>query len=139
VNQKQTSHAGSSPPAVRSYVAVVDDEVIVRRALERLLRASGFRVGTFPSAEVFLAGLVANRPDCLVLDIHLGRMSGLELQASLSGKGERIPCVMITAHDDPLTRERCLRAGVAAYLTKPFDDWQLIDAIKQALNSLSIK
>jgi FixJ family two-component response regulator len=111
----------------------VDDEAIVRRALERLLRASGFRVTTFPSAEAFLAHLAADRPDCLVLDLHLGGMTGLNLQGALASRGDPIPCIVITAHDDPLTRSRCLLAGAVAYLAKPFDDSELIEPILRAL------
>jgi FixJ family two-component response regulator len=118
--------------AAAVHVAVVDDEAAVRRALERLLRASGFRVTSFTSAEAFLARDPRDAPDCLVLDIWMEGMSGLDLQAALAARGERIPTIIITAHDDPLTRERSLRAGAGAYLTKPFDEKELIEAIQRA-------
>ena len=133
VKNNQTGCARCGHSEVSPHIAVVDDEAIVRRALERLLRASGFRVTTFPSAEAFLKHMAADRPDCLVLDLHLGGMSGLCLQAALTSRGDSIPCIVITAHDDPLTQSRCLMAGAVAYLTKPFDDSELIEPIQKAL------
>jgi FixJ family two-component response regulator len=118
---------------VSAHIAVVDDETGVRRALERLLRASGFRVTGFPSAEAFLARDPPDAPDCLVLDIGMPGMSGIDLQVTLAARGESIPTVVITAQDDPRTRARSLAAGAAAYLTKPLDECELIGAIQQAL------
>jgi FixJ family two-component response regulator len=108
---------------------------MVCRALTRLLRANGFCVSSFASAEAFLAREATDQPDCLVLDLNLGGMSGLELQAALAAGAEQEPWIVITAHDSPLTRAHCLQAGAAAYLVKPFDDRQLIDAIDRALGS----
>ena len=112
-------------------IGVVEDDASFRRALGRLLSGAGFRVTTFASAEEFLASEGVGATACLVLDVHLGGMSGFELQQRLATTGAPIPAIFITAHDDPLTRERA-RAGVA-YLRKPFREDALIGAIQQAL------
>jgi len=104
-----------------------------RRALRRLLSAAGFRVATFASAEEFMASESAGATSCLVLDVHLGGMSGFDLQQRLATAGAQIPTIFITAHDDPVTRERA-RSG-AAYLRKPFREDALIGAIREALQS----
>jgi FixJ family two-component response regulator len=114
-------------------VCVVDDDESLLRALRRLLDATGFRVETFSSAEKFLGSEHRTRADCLVLDVHLGGLSGLDLQEQLATSGVRTPVVIITAHDDRRTRERAQRAGAVEYLRKPFDDESLIDAIHRAI------
>lgn len=113
-------------------VYVIDDDPSLLRALRRLLGAGGFRVCTFSSAEEFLESAKPT-PACLVLDVHLGGLSGLDLQERLFAAGRRIPAVFITAHDDAITRERARRAGAVDYLRKPFDDESLIAGIKRAL------
>jgi FixJ family two-component response regulator len=133
VCQNQLSRALMPRLCPSTHVAVVDDEAGMRRAVGRLLRASGFRVTSFPSAEAFLARDPPDAPDCLVLDIRMPGMSGTDLQMTLAARGEAIPTVVITAQDDPRTRARSLAAGAAAYLTKPFDECELIGAIQQAL------
>ena len=114
-------------------IGVVEDDSSFRRALGRLVTGAGFRVATFASAEEFLASGSAGTTACLVLDVHLGGMNGFELQQRLSAADNPIPTIFITAHDDPVTRERA-RSGVA-YLRKPFRREALIDAIQQALGS----
>jgi FixJ family two-component response regulator len=114
-------------------VCVVDDDHSILRALRRLLDATGFRVETFSSAEAFLKSAQRESADCLVLDVHLGGLSGLDLQERLAQSGVRTPIVIITAHDDPPTRERARRAGAIEYLRKPFDDESLVDAIHKAI------
>lgn len=114
-------------------VCVVDDDLSLLRGLRRLLGAYGFTVEPFPSAEDFLQSSHRDRAACLILDVHLGGLSGLELQEQLLAAGSRIPVIFITAHDDALTRERAERARAVAYLRKPFDDHALIDAIDKAL------
>jgi FixJ family two-component response regulator len=120
----------------RPRVAVVDDDVSVRRALERLLRAAGFDVVIFASAQEFLYSLEAQQPDCLVLDLHMPGMNGLEVQRRLLQAGVRLPVVVITGHDEPQTRAQCLNAGAADYLCKPLNDELLIAAIQSALSPL---
>ena len=115
-------------------VCVIDDDVSLLRALKRLLGASGFHVTAFASAEAFLESHHVPRIECLVLDVHLGGLSGFDLHARLASAGCRIPVVFITAHDDPLTRERARQAGAVDYLRKPFNDESLIAGINRALD-----
>jgi FixJ family two-component response regulator len=121
----------------RPRVAVVDDDVSVRRALERLLRAAGFDPSTFGSAHELFYFLETQRPDCLILDLHMPGMNGLEVQRRLRETGIRLPVVVITGHDEPETRAQCLTAGAAEYLCKPLNDQALIGAIQSALASAS--
>jgi two-component system response regulator FixJ len=116
-------------------VAVVDDDPSVRRGLERLLRSAGYSVVTFVSAEQFLAMCRREVLSCLLLDVHLAGMSGLELLARLTTAECRVPVILISAYDDPQTTEAIEGAGAAAYLRKPFDDQVLIHAIKEAVAS----
>ena len=115
-------------------VAVVDDDESFARSLERLFRASGFEVRTYPSAEAFLAPTPLPQPDCLVLDIHLGGMSGLDLQRQLCEAGNPVPIIFVTAHDAPEVREEAQRAGCSAYFLKPVPRKPLIEAINKAVN-----
>jgi FixJ family two-component response regulator len=113
-------------------IGVVEDDPSFLRALRRLLSGAGFSVATFASAEEFLASESAGATACLVLDVHLGGMSGFDLQQHLVTAGIPIPTIFITAHDDPATRQRA-RSGVA-YLRKPFREDALVGAIHQALD-----
>jgi len=116
-------------------VIVVDDDASVRRSLARLLRAAGFDVATYASAEAFLE----NPPDvaniCLVLDIHLGGMSGLELADCLDRQARAIPIVFISAQEAALYAERRAHVRTIAFLRKPFDETALIEAVSRALPS----
>ena len=114
-------------------VAIVDDEESVCRALQRLLRSTGFEVATFCSGVKFFQYLESRRPDCLVLDLHMPRMSGFDVQARLLELGERVPVVVITGHDTPETRVRAMNGGAAAYVRKPADDRTLLDAVSAAI------
>ncbi|HXU89467.1 MAG TPA: response regulator [Methylomirabilota bacterium] len=113
-------------------VCVVDDDVSLLRALGRLLRAAGFTVETYSSAEEYLDTRHSARPACLVFDVRLGAMSGFELYERLRESGTAPPVVFITAHDDWATRERARRAGAVQYLRKPFEEAALIDALSRA-------
>jgi FixJ family two-component response regulator len=114
-------------------IAVIDDDASIRRALQRLLQSAGFTVETFGTAREFLDADYRARTACLVLDIHLPGMSGVELQEYLAASRVPIPIVFITAHDDVSTRERVSRAGAVGYLRKPFDQDTLIEAIGRAI------
>jgi FixJ family two-component response regulator len=114
-------------------IAVIDDDASIRRALQRLLQSAGFTVETFGTAREFLDADYRARTACLVLDIHLPGMSGVELQEYLAASRVPIPIVFITAHDDVSTRERVSRAGAVGYLRKPFDQDKLIEAIGRAI------
>jgi FixJ family two-component response regulator len=113
-------------------VSIVDDDDSLRRSLRNLLGSVGFRVETFASAEAFLQSVHQERTGCLVLDLGMPGMSGLDLLGHLSGLGRRIPSVILTAHGDE-ARQRSLQAGAVAFLTKPFDGDALVDAVRTAL------
>jgi FixJ family two-component response regulator len=114
-------------------ICVIDDDQSLLRAVQRLLVADGFDVETFSSAEDFLEFEHREKANCLVLDIHLGGLTGFELNDRLVASGGRIPIVFITAHDDAPSREKARRAGAVDYLRKPFDDRSLIGAINRAI------
>jgi FixJ family two-component response regulator len=117
------------------FVFIVDDDLSVRRALRRLIKSAGFAVETFASGRDFLDSHPRSGSGCVVLDIHLGGMSGFEVQERLAIRGVEIPIIFITAHDDVVTRDRARSAGAVAYLRKPFDDRVLLDAIRKAADS----
>jgi FixJ family two-component response regulator len=114
-------------------VAVVDDDASVRKALGRLLSASSFEITTFGSAVEFLKSLEEQSPHCLVVDIHMPDITGLDLQRHMAHAGISIPTIVITAHNEPGLRERCQSAGAAAFLVKPFDGRALIGEINSAI------
>ena len=113
-------------------VAVVDDDMSIRKALERLLRAVGFDVATFASWSEFYFSSEPRHPDCLVLDLHMPGMGGLDALRSLDHPSFRVPVIIITGHDEPETRAQCLSAGAIDYLCKPLDDEALLSAIQDA-------
>jgi FixJ family two-component response regulator len=114
------------------YVAVVDDDESLRRSLSRLLRAAGFQPIAYPSAEAFLDDEKRPDYDCLVLDIRMDGMSGIELQKQLAESGSAIPVVFITAHDDPKVREQAVATGCAGYFRKADPGEAVLAAIKGA-------
>jgi FixJ family two-component response regulator len=116
------------------FIAVVDDEEPVRKALKRLLRAAGLEAEGYASGQAFLDGTSERRPDCVVLDLHMPSMGGLQLLQHIRDSTKRLPVVVITAHDQPETREQCFAAGAAAYLRKPLEDRLLLNAISAALS-----
>jgi FixJ family two-component response regulator len=118
---------------MRSLIAIVDDEAHIRKALRRLLVSAGLDVETFSSGVDFLNSLRTHRPDCVVLDLHMPLMSGFAVQARLAETGGRIPVIIITGHDSPETRDQALVGQPAAYLAKPVNDQDLLDAIELAL------
>jgi len=114
-------------------VAIVDDDESVRRALEGLLKAVGLRAIGFPSAEEFLNSGQQHNTACLVTDIRMPGMSGLDLQARLNSQNVKIPTIFITAHGDANMRMQALRAGAVEFLAKPFNDDVLLEHVKAAL------
>jgi FixJ family two-component response regulator len=116
-------------------VAIVDDDDSVRVALEGLLKSAGLPSRGFESAEEFITSGQQSQTACLITDIRMPGMSGLELQAKLNAEDCRIPIVFITAHGDAKLRMQALRAGAVEFLAKPFDDEALIQSVRAALES----
>jgi FixJ family two-component response regulator len=116
-------------------VAIVDDDEAVRVALEGLLKSAGLPARAFESAEEFIESGQQFQVDCLITDIRMPGMSGLELQAKLNAEGCSIPIVFITAHGDAKMRMQALRAGAVEFLAKPFDDEALLESVRVALES----
>ena len=121
--------------AEKIKIAVVDDDASLCHAMDRLLRAAGFQPFTFPSAEAFLLDRDLVRADCILLDIQLSGMSGLELEDRLASSGSTIPVIFITAHDDPETSEQARQTGCTAYLRKNDPGEMVLEAIRRAVRS----
>jgi FixJ family two-component response regulator len=121
------------PDSSERLVSVVDDDEPLRRSVRNLLTSVGFQVETFASAEEFLLSSHREQTGCLVLDLRMPGMTGLELLARLAAIGSRIPAIILTAHNDDEARCRALRAGAAAFLGKPFRGDVLLDAVRTAL------
>lgn len=114
-------------------VFVVDDEATVRKSLGRLLKAAGYRVETFASAREFLQRPADNAIACLVLDVQMPELNGMELQQALMDTNRVLPIVFITGHGDIPTSVRAMKAGATDFLSKPFDEKDLLEAIQRAL------
>ena len=119
------------------WIAIVDDDSFVLRALARLLRTRALNPRTFESAEAFLGAISESLPQCLIVDLQMPEMSGLELQQHLSRKGIVIPTIVITAHGDVRARERCECAGAITFLKKPLQEASLFAAIHEASRARS--
>jgi FixJ family two-component response regulator len=126
-SQKESSISG------RSLVSVVDDDESVRESLPDLLREFGFAANSFSSAEEFLSSKTFDETRCLVLDIAMPGMGGLELQQELERSGQKIPIVFMTAHKDTAVQTRAFKQGAVSFLLKPFSDTALLEAVKAAL------
>lgn len=122
-------------PTLRLRLVVVDDDADVRKALSRLLSSAGCTVTSFASAEAYLTSERDDDPDCLLLDIGLGGMSGFELREELLRTGTWVPIVFITAQDDEATRQVLLQLGSVPCLRKPFTNQSLLSAIAHATQS----
>ena len=116
-------------------VVIVDDDDLMRTALQGLLKADGLLARAFASAEEFLRSGCQHDTACLITDIRMPGMSGLELQTKLNADRCRIPIIFITAHGDEKMRLQALRAGAVEFLAKPFDDEALLVSIRSALES----
>ena len=115
------------------YIAVVDDDENLCRSFARLLRAAGMQPITYGSAEAFLADERRPRFDCLVLDVQLTGMSGLDLQNQLAATGTMAPIIFITAHDDPQARARAIAAGCAGYFRKSDSGSEVLETIRRVV------
>ncbi len=120
-------------------VAVVDDDPSMCQAIESLLMAYGLHVEHFFSAEEFLSSIYFDRTDCLVLDIRMGGMSGLELQRELKARGRRLPIIFVTAHGNKNQEQIAMRAGAVAFLRKPFSAVQMLNVLSSTLDMKEIE
>jgi FixJ family two-component response regulator len=116
-------------------VFIVDDDGRMRAAMQRLLKTVGLHSESFATPQEFLARKLPDAPRCLILDIRLPGMSGLEVQSKLNETGTQIPIIFITSHGDIPMTVKAMKSGAVEFLTKPFRDQDLIDAIQQALKS----
>ncbi|MFL9936542.1 response regulator [Paraburkholderia sp. RL18-103-BIB-C] len=126
--ESESSSAHATP-----VVFIVDDDVSVRESLEAMIRFAGLRAETFASAQDFLERPRAMVPNCLVLDVRLPELSGLELQNRIASERTDMPIIFITGYGDVPMTVRAMKAGAIEFLTKPFDDEVLLDAIRQAI------
>jgi FixJ family two-component response regulator len=121
-------------PDTQPIVFVVDDDASVCEALGRLIRSAGLRVESFPSAEAFLNHPPADVPSCLVLDVRLPELSGLDLQRRMGEANNDMPIVFITGHGDIRTTVRAMKAGAVEFLTKPLVDGDVLESIRHAID-----
>jgi FixJ family two-component response regulator len=119
-------------PEISPRIAIVDDDPSVLKALSRLLSTRALNAKTFPSGQQFLNSLAEEIPDCLILDLQMPGMTGLELRRDLERRGVQIPTIIITARNEPEMREQCASAGAIAFLPKPINDASLFAAIELA-------
>ena len=117
----------------KTFVAIVDDDDLMRTALQGMLKSVGVASETFAAAEEFLTSGQQHQAGCLIVDIRMPGMSGLELQAKLNAEHCRIPIIFLTAHGDEKMRMQALRAGAVEFLAKPFDAEILLDSVRAAL------
>src|SRR4051794_38699192 len=117
----------------KRLISIVDDDESMREAIMSVMRAAGFSPEAFPCAGDFLKSERRGRTDCLIADVQMPGMSGLELHGRLVQSGCAIPTVLITAYPDEKIRARALQAGIVCYLTKPFNESELLDCIQSAL------
>ncbi|MEX3894265.1 response regulator transcription factor [Paraburkholderia sp. BR10954] len=121
------------PEQATPVVFVVDDDVSLRESLEAMVRFAGLRAETFACAQDFLGHPAARVPNCLVLDVGLPDLSGLDLQNRIASERTDMPIIFITGYNDVSTTVRAMKAGAVEFLTKPFDDQVLLDAIRHAI------
>jgi FixJ family two-component response regulator len=119
--------------AAQPIVMIIDDDDLIRGAMNSLFRSIGLRTATFDSAQAFLDDKLPDAPSCLVVDVRMPKMSGLDLQNELISRGIRIPVIMMTGHGDIPMTVRAMKAGAVDFLAKPFRDQDIIDAVTAAL------
>jgi FixJ family two-component response regulator len=125
-------------PKAKPLISIVDDDESMREAIKALMRSLGYSVATVASAQEFLSSRHVRRTSCLIADMQMPGMTGLELHQRLSTSGKPIPTILITAYPDKGVRERALAAGVIGYLRKPFDQDDLLACIRSALTQFRI-
>ena len=117
-------------------ISIVDDDSFVREAVGDLVESLGYKAATFPSAEDFLESGYVGETTCLITDLQMPGLNGLDLQSQLMAEGHRMPVIFITAFPEEKVRKRALRAGAFAFLSKPFEENSLISCLKTALRGL---
>ena len=120
-------------PKAKPLISIVDDDESMREAIKGLMRSLGYRVEAVASAQEFLSSRHVRRTSCLIADMQMPGMTGLDLYQRLSTSGKPIPTILITAYPDDGVRKRALSAGVLGYLSKPFDEDDLLACIRSAL------
>jgi FixJ family two-component response regulator len=120
-------------PKARKLISIVDDDRAMREALDGLVKSVGYEAASLASAEAFLGSRDARRTSCLIADMQMPGMTGLELHQRLAASGKAIPTILITAYPDEGVRKRALAAGVVGYLSKPFEEDDLLACIRSAL------
>ena len=118
----------------RGLISVVDDDESIRRTTTFLIESFGFRAAAFESAEGFLKSGQLHDTSCLIVDVQMPGMSGLELQSELAAAGYDIPIVFMTAYENKVSRQQAMQAGAVAFLAKPFGDEQLLQTVRLALD-----
>jgi FixJ family two-component response regulator len=122
-------------PKRKPLISVVDDDESVREATKGLMQSLGYASAAFPSAEDFLQSRDVSRTSCLIADVNMPGMSGLDLYRHLSALGKSLPTILITAYPDERIREGALNSGVICYLSKPFDESDLLSCLRSAVPS----
>jgi FixJ family two-component response regulator len=119
---------------IENLISIVDDDESVRRTTTLLIESFGFRAAAFESAETFLRSGHLHDTSCLIVDVQMPGMNGLQLQSHLAAAGCGIPIIFMTAYDSKDSRERAIQAGAVGFLAKPFSDQQLLQTIRAALH-----
>jgi len=127
--------SGADVARVRTLISIVDDDESVREAVKGLMKSLGYNAAAFSSAEEFLGSHQLLRTACLIADINMPAMSGLDLYRRLSDSGKSIPTILITAYPDDRVRDSALHEGVLCYMIKPFEEGELLSCIDEALSS----
>jgi len=118
---------------IKGHIAIIDDDALMQQSLEDCMESAGFSVFSFGSAEDFLASSSAEGAACLIVDVQLPGINGLELQGRLAGSDNRVPIVFVTAHGTNLNRERAVKHGAAGFLSKPVRREELLNAVVAAI------
>jgi FixJ family two-component response regulator len=124
---------GGEPRAAGNFISIIDDDESIRRTTTRLIESFGFRTAAFESAEMFLTSGQPRETSCLIVDVRMPGLNGLQLQSRLAAADRRIPIIFITAYEDKESHRRAMQAGAVAFLAKPFTDEQLLQSIRSAL------
>jgi FixJ family two-component response regulator len=124
---------GDEPGAAGNFISIIDDDESIRRTTTRLIESFGFRTATFESAEMFLTSGQLHEISCLIVDVRMPGMNGLQLQSQLAAVNCRIPIIFMTAYEDKESHRRAMQAGAVAFLAKPFTGEQLLQWIRSAL------